>query len=276
MMRAPLLAAVALAALCSAACTSRGGESSSSSSTSSSSSSGGGGRDAGGSSGAPDAAGSLDASVAEDAGRDAGPRPDAAVPRPEASHRESLRWRTGYAVEHHLMQALALTETEVCAELGLFKCITRPADERPFRASGSGDTPTVAMPLPHQVALGGNDPFDQGNYAPRRTPGATSPNALDRVVLAACDARVLKDKAGPAVVFAGVDLNASTLPDNAATRAAITQLFRRFHARDPLPAELTLVASLAEAPANSGPPLAEDAARAMCVAVGGMSESAFD
>lgn len=246
---------------------------------STSSSSGGNTSADGGNNVRRDAGPRTDAGVEEpDAGgtgRDAGPRPDAHV-TPQPVVRESLRWRTGMALERHLMQALALTEDEVCAELGRFKCITRPVAERPFRPSGTAGNPTVGLPIPHLVALGGNEPFDLQMYEPRKFPGATTPSALDRVVLAACDARVEKDKVGPAVVFTGVDLNAATVASLPALRTVAGDLFQRFHLRDATTAELDLVMTLAAAGSDGVVPTAADAALAVCVAIGGMSESSFD
>jgi len=249
-------------------------------STTSSSSSGGVTTSSGteeASSSASHEASSTTSSSALDAGMtipDAGMTiPDAGLPQPPVH--ESLRWRTAHAFEHHLMQALGLQEDEVCNELGLFKCVTRPAAERPFRPSGTPGNPTVGMPIPHQVALGGNEPFDLGNYEARKTPGVTTPNAVDRVVLSACDARVEKDRVGPAVIFTGIDLAAPSLVDGPALRGTITTLFRRFHQRAASPAEMDLVALLAAA-AGAETPTAADVALAMCVAVGGMAESSFD
>jgi len=230
------------------------------------------------SSAATSAMGTSSSAAPTDGGvpEDGGPLRADAGPEPAPGTRESLRWRTAHAFEHHLMQALALTEDEVCKELGLFKCITRPVNERPFRPSGPAGTPTVGMAIPHQVALGGNEPFDLQNYEPRRTPGATTPNAVDRVVLAACDARVEKDRtATPPVVFTGIDLSAGTLSDGPELRAVAATLFRRFHLRDGTTAEMDLVTSLAQGvPGDT--PNAADVALAVCVAIGGMAESSFD
>ena len=132
------------------------------------------------------------------------------------------------------------------------------------------------MPIPHLVALGGNEPFDLQMYEARKVPGATTPNAVDRVTLAACDARVEKDRAGPVVVFTGVDLAAATVTNVPAMRAAAESLFRRFHLRDGTTAELDLAMTLAAPGADLVVPTAADAALALCVAIGGMSESSFD
>ena len=101
-MRAHLVSLGMCALLCGAACRTGGTDDSSSSSS--------------GGNGASDAGVRRDAGDVEtpDAGDrlDAGPRADARV-IPTVSTRESLRWRTGRAFEHHLMAALELTENEV-------------------------------------------------------------------------------------------------------------------------------------------------------------------
>lgn len=189
---------------------------------------------------------------------------------PPSGARDNLRWRTGWAYQQHLMQALALPENEVCNELGTLPCVTRPAAERPFR----GENIPVGQAVPHLVALGGNDPFDQSHYAPSHTPGATTPVAVDRVALAACDARVEKDRAGSAVVFKDVDFAAASVSD-AAAAATATTLFSRFHLRDATADEIAGIQSLAKDDAGASVAPA-DFAVAACFAVAGMSESVFD
>jgi hypothetical protein len=184
--------------------------------------------------------------------------------------RDNLRWRTGWAYQQHLMQALALPEALVCNELGLLPCVTRPASERPFR----GENIPVGTPVPHLVALGGNDPFDQSHYVAAHTPGATTPVAVDRVALAACDARVEQDRLGTPVVFTALDFAATSVNEAAAAATART-LFSRFHLRDATAAELAGIQTLTtdDANTNVGP---ADFAIAACFAVASMSESVFD
>jgi hypothetical protein len=167
------------------------------------------------------------------------------------------------------MQALALNEADVCNELGLYPCITRPAAERPFRAER-----TLPQRVPHLVSLGGAEPFDTQLYESATSPSATSAVATDRVVLAACDARVEKDKAGPAVVLAGVDLPSASISDADATTIA-NLWFSRFHLRDATAEERAAVAALAT-DENGATISTADFALASCLAVGGMSESLFD
>ena len=198
------------------------------------------------------------------------PAPTPPVVDPPTGARDNLRWRTGWAYQQHLMQALALAETEVCNELGTLPCVTRPASERPFREENI----PVGQAVPHLVALGGNDPFDQSHYTPSHTPGATTPVAVDRVALAACDARVEKDRGGAAVVFTDVDFAAASVSD-AAAAATATTLFSRFHLRDATADEIAGIQSLAKDDAGAAVSPA-DFAVAACFAVAGLSESVFD
>lgn len=204
------------------------------------------------------------------------PRPEPDPPRPTppievpTGVRDNLRWRTGWALQQHLMQALALDEAEVCNELGLLPCVVRPAAERPFRRE---NIPT-GTPVPHLVALGGNDPFDQSHYTPPTVPGSTTPVAVDRVTLAACDARIEKDRAGAPVVFVGLDFGAASVSADAARAAAVT-LFSRFHLRDATADEIADVQTLTVDDAGAAVAPA-DFALAACFAVGSMSESLFD
>lgn len=189
---------------------------------------------------------------------------------PPVGARDNLRWRTGWAYQQHLMQALALPEAQVCNELGLLPCVTRPASERPFR----GENIPTGTAVPHLVALGGNDPFDQSHYVASHTPGATTPVAVDRVALAACDARVEADRAGTAVVFTAVDFAGASV-DAAAAAATATTLFSRFHLRDATADEIAGIQSLTtdDAAAVVAP---ADFAVAACFAVASLSESVFD
>ncbi len=134
----------------------------------------------------------------------------------------------------------------------------------------------VAAAVPHLVALGSNDPFDINQYEARREPGATTPVALDRVVLSACDTRVQKDIAGPAVIFGGLNLEAASVAaDDPAFSPLVVDLYRRFHLRDPTADEVTIATALV-ADDDGAPVPAADVALAVCFAIGSTSELAFD
>lgn len=141
---------------------------------------------------------------------------------PEASTRNHLVWKRHHAVEQDFARALELPADALCTELGAFNCIRDV----------------------HLAALGGNDPFGQGLYEPLAGPLVTTPLALDRVALAACGARVERDRLS-AVVFTQLDL-AGEAPqaDSAAFMATITALYQRFLGRDPEPTEAEHIAEL--------------------------------
>ena len=204
---------------------------------------------------------------------DAGITLETAFERSPQGSRDNLRWRRGWALERHLMQALSLSEDEVCQELGQFKCITRPATERPFLPAGQPDASYQGAAIPHLVSLGGNAPFKMSQYRPPPEPGVTTSVALDRVVLAACHARVEKDFAGPASVFTALDLSAGSV-STAESDALSQTLMQRFHLRDATQAEQELVRSLRSD--GNAEISARDFALAACLAIGAMSESLFD
>lgn len=141
---------------------------------------------------------------------------------PEASTRNHLVWKRHHAVERDFARALELPVEELCTELGAFNCIRDV----------------------HLTALGGNDPFGQGLYEPLEGPLVTTPLALDRIALAACGARVERDRLS-AVVFTRLDL-AGEAPraDSDAFAATITTLYQRLLGRDPEPTEAEHIAEL--------------------------------
>lgn len=141
---------------------------------------------------------------------------------PEASTRNHLIWKRHHAVEQDFARALELPAEDLCTELGAFNCIRDV----------------------HLAALGGNDPFGQGLYEPLESPLVTTPLALDRIALAACGARVERDRLS-AVVFTQLDL-AGEAPqaDSEAFMATITTLYQRFLGRDPEPTEAEHITEL--------------------------------
>lgn len=141
---------------------------------------------------------------------------------PEASGRNHLVWKRHHAVERDFARALELPVEELCTELGAFNCIRDV----------------------HLAALGGNDPFGQGLYEPLESPLVTTPLAFDRIALAACGARVERDRLS-AVVFTQLDL-AGEAPraDSDAFMATITTLYQRLLGRDAEPTEVEHIAEL--------------------------------
>lgn len=150
---------------------------------------------------------------------DAGPEVDQVAP----STKNELLWRRYRAFEQGLGEALNLASNNICEELGRYDCIEDV----------------------HLVALGGNDPFTAGMHQPMKAPTATTPVAVERLVLSACDKAVTADASRPVpLIFLDLDLSAVAAPldlDDELTSLAVgdtlTSLYRRLHARDPLPTE---------------------------------------
>lgn len=174
------------------------------------------------------------------------------------STRNDLRWKRAKALENGIGQALLLDAGEVCNELGRYGCVDRV----------------------HLVALGGNDPYEQGLYEAPTSPGATTAVAVERLLWSACYRAVEKEKAAtPQLVFLDLDLEAEALDlDRPATRFAvedtIINLYRRFHARNPLAREREILMELT-ADASGAPVSAAAFAVQACFAVGSTSETLF-
>lgn len=190
----------------------------------------------------------------------AGCKDDAAAPAEEESltpsTRNALIWKRYQAVENDLMAALELGRDEVCTELGQASCVQ-----------------TV-----HRVALGGHDPFATGLYQPLARPLATTPLAIDRVVLSACIRRVELDAGGEARIFVKdrtLDLagEAPSASDPAVEKTVVA-LYRRLLARDPSPEELEIVGELT-VDDDGAPVSARDFAVLACHAIGTTSEFLF-
>ncbi len=183
---------------------------------------------------------------------DATPEPDAIPEEPTMmeSARGNLVWKRYRQVERDLMRALELTKDQVCNELGQFNCVD----------------------VVHLAPLGGNEPFDQGQYEAVGAPTASTPIAVDRVVLSACVARVEEDMSNNPEVFTDIDLNAANLSmsgDSAAIDATVTTLYRRFLSRNPTQDELDTARPLGDG--VSGQVFAKTA----CYAVGTTVENLF-
>jgi hypothetical protein len=189
-------------------------------------------------------------------------KPDAAQsdggPGPEyrIATEPNLQWKRYGALEADLARALALPPEELCREFGRESCIREV----------------------HLVPLGGNDPFKTGLLEPSAEPLATTPTAIDRILLSACSKRVELDRAaapGGAMVFGALDLAAAAPdPSEAPVVDTVTTLYRRLLARDPDEHELQLVAALARDKAGQ-PVSATDFATLSCFAIGTTTEFLF-
>lgn len=184
------------------------------------------------------------------------PPPDLSCEQAEPPMPETLVWKRADALATDLSSALSLAPDTMCRELGVIPCVEA-----------------------ERVALGGSDPLGTGLYVPPARPGLTSPNAVDRLVLAACAERVSLDVTGPAQIVRTIDLAAASLdPDDAATRTAMetdaTTLHRRLLARDPSADELAVLVELAR-PADGLTPSAREWATLTCFAIGSRTDNVF-
>jgi hypothetical protein len=177
----------------------------------------------------------------------------------EANYQESpaprLQWKRYAALEADLVRALELDPDELCNEFGTESCIRRV----------------------HLVPLGGHDPFATGLLIPSSETLATTPAAVDRVLLSACARRVeLDQQAGnsEAQVFTQFDLNEDApAPKSDAAHDAVVNLYRRLLGRDPDAHEVRMVAALARD--DGKPRSASEFAILSCFAVGTTTEFLF-
>lgn len=167
---------------------------------------------------------------------------------------EPLIWKRVGPLATDLAAALSLPPEALCNELGVLPCTSV-----------------------HQVPLGGSDPIGTGLYSPPPRPLATTPLALDRLMLAACSERVTRDLSGSPEIFTHIDLSLPAL-DPAADRAAMEAdariLYQRLLMRDATDAELAILVDLARSDA-SGTPTAREWASLSCFAVGTTTEAIF-
>jgi hypothetical protein len=185
---------------------------------------------------------------------DAGEAPD---PGYRISARPDLQWKRFAALEADLSAALELPPEALCVELGRESCIREA----------------------HLVPLGGNNPFKTGMLEPSSEPLATTPFAIDRIVLSACGERVRRDReAGQsdARVFSQFPLEGDApAPGDAATTQLVSSLFRRLLARDPAEHEVPLIAALAADSEGGQAIAAADFAVLACYAIGTTTEFLF-
>jgi hypothetical protein len=195
--------------------------------------------------------------------------PDAGTPPADAgtgssgevarSSRNNLRILNPEQLTAHFASALSVPPEQVCNELGRYACTTNV----------------------HNVVLGGVDPYVVGLYEPLKVTGATTPNVIDRVALAACARRVSLDVTTPgeAVVFKGLELDARGRLANregAPLHDAITSLYKRTLLRAPTEAEVGALSQLAtQIEASGSPTPGRDWMTASCFAVLSSAESIF-
>lgn len=175
--------------------------------------------------------------------------PDPTAEAPPTSPDPRIRFKGPKRLRLELARILALDEAEVCRELGAFDCFDV-----------------------HNVALGGADPFGVALYRPMETSTATTPLAVERVVLAGCIERAVRDLDNPnsAVLFADLQVAAGKIdPSSAPVAKAIDTLYTRAlqrHASDAEVAHLrTLYVDIEASGASESP--AKDWASLSCFSV---------
>lgn len=212
-----------------------------------------------------------DAADTADEGPDI-PPPNACLPAGtgptfQVSARGNLRWKRAMALEQDALGALELTVAEACGEVGY---------------------DGICFNLLHLVPLGGNEPVIATMYEPLAAPAATTAIAVDRVIVAACGAAVDRDTLltvgtpdkpptddAKAVVFVDLDLSLKEVDaQTKGVKEVITDLYRRFLARNPSAEEMNLALTLTEA-VDGTSPNARDFAKMACFAVATTTENIF-
>lgn len=166
---------------------------------------------------------------------------------PPASPNPRVRFKGPKRLALELSRILDLDDGEVCSELGQYDCFTV-----------------------HNVSLGGADPFGVALYSPSETSTATTPIAVERVVLAGCIERAVRDLKTPtsAVIFKDIATSAGVLDvQSDAVAAAIDSLYTRSMQRRASESEVAHLRSLyADVEKESASP-AQDWASLSCFAV---------
>jgi hypothetical protein len=157
------------------------------------------------------------------------PTPD---PMP-MSAKATVKPKDGARLLADLAQVLELEQSELCTEIG--------------------GQPCGAV---HAIALFGTDAYQSGVYQPIEASIATSPIAVERIVLSACHQRALRDLDEPSAarLFVGVTVAADgTLDVDAAPVAeAVAELYRRGLLREPKAHERERVLGLHQALVEGG------------------------
>ncbi len=178
------------------------------------------------------------------------------VDPPPISAKANVKLKTKDRLIADVAKALALKPGELCRELGRYDC----ADV-------------------HGIALGGVDAYGAGIYEPLKSSAVTTPIAVDRLVLSACQLRAHRDFADldNAVLFGDLVLSGAALSDvdHGSVGAVIAELYHRFHLREPKDTEVAHLRQLYSDIAAQSQTPAQDWAALSCYAVGTMMESVF-
>ena len=162
---------------------------------------------------------------------------------------EIIMWKRYRAFEDGLSQGLSLDKNQMCLEMGQHSCIDKV----------------------HLTVLGGNEPYTMGQYESARTPTVLTGVAVERIVLAACSARLALDKAlgASAVVFKDLPLTGSEVTTTQ-IKAQTARLYQKLLSRDAASEELNISQELLKIATSP-----EKVALALCFMVGTQIENIF-
>lgn len=159
---------------------------------------------------------------------------------------KNLIWKRYRALEQSLMAGLSLSKDQLCKEAGNLSCVDQV----------------------HLFALGGNEPFNKAQYNRLEAPSVTTGVAVDRLVLAACSARLRLDKGSNPRVFTKLALDGST-PTPAAVKEQATVLYQQLLLRNPTSEELAILSGF------GGGLTSEKTAKSLCFAIASHAEFLF-
>ncbi len=138
------------------------------------------------------------------------PTPDSGIPPGFAvSEKANLRFKEVLRLTNDFAQSLELAPEEVCSELGQYDCR-----------------------YVHNIALGGVEPYELGLVEPTPSTTITTPIAVERLAVHACELRVTRDLDNPAAaIFKGLLSGSIANLDDPAVAAMIDQLYKHAEQR---------------------------------------------
>jgi hypothetical protein len=172
--------------------------------------------------------------------------PDSGDPGFGESELANLRYKEVLRLTNDFAQAMEISPNEVCLELGQYDC------------RGV-----------HNIALGGVEPYELGLVEPTPETTITTPIAVERLAVHACERRVTLDLGNSgAKIFAGISNGEIANVDDPAVAAAIDQLYQHAVQRPATESEVGHLKQLyRDVAALGGTDPARDWALASCVAV---------
>jgi len=184
----------------------------------------------------------------------AAPAPSASAAPVAKSTHNRVKFKGGERFANDLAAALELPRGELCKELGVYDC----------------------QAAVHKIALGGVEPYRQTVYQPVRDRSMSSVNAVDRLALSACDARMARDFASPGTAIIFKEIAAGGPAPVEAVDTVSKRLYQRLLGRDASVEELGHLAAFHEELKRSAGAEAERRfATLACFAVASTEEALF-